>query len=138
MKLQIMAWVAAGAMAATSSHAAEPHAISVHVLDQVKGLPAEAVGVTLEEQAPAGESWTVVAKQSTDAKGRVSSLLPKDKPLRKGVYRVTFATGDWFAAHAQTSFFPSITVAFRVEDPTRPYHIPLLLSPYGYATYRGN
>lgn len=133
-----LAWIATCALAATSAHAAATHGISVHVLDQVRGQPADAVGVTLEEQSSTGDHWTTIARKTTDDHGRVASLLPDDKPLHKGAYRVTFATGDWFTAHAQSTFFPSVTVTFRIENSDQAYHIPLLLSPYGYSTYRGN
>lgn len=136
--LRSMIWIASCTLASAAACAADSHAISVHVLDQVHGQPATAVGVTLEEQAKDADSWTTVAHGSTDERGRVGSLLPADKTLHKGIYRVTFATGEWFAAQRQATFFPSVTVTFRVEDPAQPYHIPLLLSPFGYSTYRGN
>ncbi|MBT2118866.1 hydroxyisourate hydrolase [Dyella sp. LX-66] len=136
--LRSMAWMATCALAATSACAAESRAISVHVLDQVRGQPAPAMGIKLEEQSGGGDTWKLVARKTTDANGRVASLLPEDEPPHKGTYRVTFATGGWFEAHAQSTFFPSVTVTFRVDDPAQGYHIPLLLSPFGYSTYRGN
>lgn len=126
------------ALAGASAFAAEPRSISVHVLDQVHGEPAPSVGVTLEEQASDHETWSLLSQQTTNAQGRVGNLLPAKQALHKGIYRVTFATGDWFTAHTQSTFFPSVTVTFRVDDPAQGYHIPLLLSPYGYSTYRGN
>jgi 5-hydroxyisourate hydrolase len=136
--LKPLAFIAACTLATTATHAAGSQTISVHVLDQVRGQPAEAVSVTLEEQTTAGDRWTLVAKKTTDGHGRVANMAPEGKPLHKGIYRVSFATGDWFAAHAQPTFFPSVTVTFRVENPEQGYHIPLLLSPFGYSTYRGN
>ena len=136
--LRTMIWTASCTLAASSACAAESHAISVHVLDQIQGRPAPAVGVTLEEKAPKGDTWTVVARKTTDDHGRVASLLPADASLHKGVYRVTFATGDWYTAHGQSTFFPSVAVTFQVDDAAQEYHIPLLLSPFGYSTYRGN
>lgn len=135
--LRSLPWIAASALAATA-HAANNHPISVHVLDQAQGKPAESVRITLEEQSINGDTWTVIARKTTDNHGRVSSLLPDDKSLHKGAYRVTFDTGEWFASRRQATFFPSVTVTFRVEDPAQSYHIPLLLSPFGYSTYRGN
>lgn len=136
--LRSMTWITSCALTASSAFAAGSHTISVHVLDQTHGRPAPMVGVTLEEKAPKGETWNVVARAATDDHGRIASLLPKDQPLHKGIYRVTFATGDWYAAHGKPTFFPSVTVTFQVDDAAQNYHIPLLLSPFGYATYRGN
>ena len=136
--LRSMIWIVSCTLASAAACAAESRAISVHVLDQVRGQPAATVGVTLEEQLKGADSWKIVAQSTTDEHGRVARLLPADKPLHKGVYRVTFATGEWFAAHHQATFFPSVTVTFSVDDPSQPYHIPLLLSPFGYSTYRGN
>jgi len=136
--LRSLTWIASCSLAAATAFAAEPNSISVHVLDQVQGQPAPTVGVTLEEKSPKSDAWTLVAHATTDDHGRVASLLSKDKPLHKGIYRVTFATGDWYAAHSQSTFFPSVAVTFQVDDPAQGYHIPLLLSPFGYSTYRGN
>jgi 5-hydroxyisourate hydrolase len=112
--------------------------ISVHVLDQVHGQPAPSVGVTLEAQSQDGDTWQALSHQVTNAQGRVPSMLPAGTLLHEGVYRVTFATGDWFSSHRQSTFFPSVTVTFLIQNPKQSYHIPLLLSPFGYSTYRGN
>lgn len=74
----------------------------------------------------------------TNQQGRITDLYPKDSPLQKGIYKVTFKTGEWFEQHKQSSFFPEVPVIFSIDGKLEHYHIPLLISPYGYSTYRGN
>lgn len=105
--------------------------ISAHVLDALAGTPARDVGVHLETDG--GDSLGTAV---TDADGRVSDLGPDQ--LEPGTYRVTFATGDYFAARGQETFYPRVTVNFAVAAGERHYHVPLLLSPYSYTTYRGS
>ncbi len=119
---------------ATVSFAQNP--ISVHVLNLQDGLPSPHVKVTLEEQK--NGKWTQLSQSETNEQGRVTALYPENMKLVKGTYRVTFKTGDWFKAHQQKSFFPEVPVIFEVDGSVEHYHIPLLLSPYGYSTYRGN
>lgn len=126
------------ALASATAFASEAPDISVHVLDQVRGQPAANVGIVLEEQEQGSDTWKLLSRQDTNAQGRVQKLLPQGTRLHDGNYRVTFKTGDWFATQGQSSFFPSVAVTFRIDNPAQPYHIPLLLSPYGYSTYRGN
>ena len=102
--------------------------ISTHILDTAKGVPACGVQVRLEYAS--GGSWTEVARGVTDENGRIAQLLSGDL-LGAGTYRLTFFVSD-------DSFYPEITVQFRVRDPKSHYHVPLLLSPYGYTTYRGS
>ncbi len=105
-------------------------AITTHVLDTSRGLPAVGIRVILEVRFPDG-AWNLLGKGVTDADGRARSLLPEDTALAQGVYRLTFDNlpGD--------GLYPEITIAFYVRDKARHYHIPLLLSGYGYTTYRG-
>ncbi len=110
--------------------------ISVHVLNLQDGLPAPGVTVILERQE--GSSWTQLESGVTNEQGRISALYPADRKLEKGTYRVTFKTGAWFKQHHVASFFPEVPVIFTVDGSVAHYHIPLLLSPYGYSTYRGN
>ena len=100
--------------------------ITTHILDTAKGRPAAAVPVTLEMQN--GDSWTLVGRGATDADGRLRTLT-EGKTLQRATYRLTFETGG---------FFPQISIVFRVDSPDEHYHVPLLLSPYGYSTYRGS
>jgi 5-hydroxyisourate hydrolase len=102
--------------------------ITTHVLDTSRGCPATGVPVVLERAVNAG--WESVGRGTTDADGRVRDLLtstPED-----GRYRLTFDTG------AHSRFYPEVTVTFVVEGGAEHYHVPLLLSPFGYSTYRGS
>ncbi|WP_409515228.1 hydroxyisourate hydrolase [Acinetobacter sp.] len=110
--------------------------LSVHVLNLDTGLPASNVAVVLEAQQ--GDKWTKLNEAKTNSEGRITDLYPKDTNLQKGIYKVTFKTGDWFKAKNQRSFFPEVPVVFVIDGSLEHYHIPLLLSPYGYSTYRGN
>ena len=110
--------------------------ISTHVLDTALGLPASGVSVMLEI-AGTGSSQ-LIARATTDGNGRVAALLPAGQQLRSGVYRLTFDTGAWFRAKNTEAFFPEVTILFEVRDTSQHYHVPLLLSPFGYSTYRGS
>ncbi|MCU4482359.1 hydroxyisourate hydrolase [Acinetobacter ursingii] len=110
--------------------------LSVHVLNLENGLPSADVNVVLEAQQ--GEKWVQINQGKTDENGRITALYPDEKTLAKGTYRVTFKTGDWFREHNQRSFFPEVPVVFLIDGAVDHYHIPLLISPYGYSTYRGN
>ena len=125
---------AATTLVASLSYAQNP--LSVHVLNLQDGLPSSEVKVSLEEQK--NGKWVQLAQATTNEQGRIPALYPEGKKLEKGMYKVTFKTGDWFKAHKQKSFFPEVPVIFEVDGAVEHYHIPLLLSPYGYSTYRGN
>jgi 5-hydroxyisourate hydrolase len=110
--------------------------ISTHVLDTAVGKPARGVPVSLET---AGTSTCVVlARAITDANGRVAALLPDGHDLAAGLYRITFDTGTYYRTDNADAFFPEVAILFEVRDPRQHYHIPLLLSPFGYSTYRGS
>jgi 5-hydroxyisourate hydrolase len=109
--------------------------LSTHVLDTARGRPAAGVPVTVE--ARSGDGWRLVGDGVTDGDGRVPGLVP-DGALAAGEHRLTFATGAWFAAEGLEGFYPQVTVVCRIDDPAAHYHVPVLLSPYGYGTYRGS
>jgi 5-hydroxyisourate hydrolase len=111
--------------------------ITSHVLDTSLGTPARGVAVALEV-SDGEERWTLLARGRTDGDGRIGTFDPPVGPLRPGVYRLRFATGDYFAARGVATFYPEVPVVVRVDDPAQHYHIPLLLSPFGYSTYRGS
>lgn len=109
--------------------------ITTHVLDVARGRPAEGVGVLLSIRT--GEGWRELGRAATDADGRVASF-PDAGPLEAGMYRLRFETGDWFRGQGIEGFWPHVEIAFEVADPGEHYHVPLLLSPFGYSTYRGS
>lgn len=108
--------------------------ISTHVLDTAKGRPAQGVRVTAAYMSSA-EASVAVGEGVTDINGRIPQLLESGGALQAGAYRLTFYVGDYFGDKA--AFYFEITVQFLVRDPSTHYHVPLLLSPYGYTTYRG-
>jgi 5-hydroxyisourate hydrolase len=134
--LMLACTLAAATAGATAAASAPANPISVHVLDLQSGKPTAGVRVTLE--ARAGESWRELAAGVTDAQGRIAALYPEGKPVNTGDYRIVFQTGEHYARLKQATFFPRIPVEFTVDAPAQHYHIPLLLSPFGYSTYRGN
>ncbi len=109
--------------------------ITTHVLDTARGRPVAGMAVVLERKAE--EGWLPLGTGVTDADGRVSDLLRPEGAFAPGTYRLTFATGDAPDALGP-GFFPEVAVTFVVDDPGRHYHVPLLLSPFGYTTYRGS
>lgn len=112
-------------------------AITTHVLDTARGRPAAGIHVVLEHAREGGE-WEEVGRGSTDGDGRLRTLVPEVRPLAAGVYRLVFDTRAYFDAQGAPSFYPSVTVTFDVPADDGHYHVPLLLSPYGYTTYRGS
>lgn len=116
--------------------AATDNPLSVHVLHLQDGLPSPGVDVSLERQD--GARWLPLNHATTNAQGRITALAPAGEALAPGVYRVVFHTGAWYAKAGVSSFFPEVPVVFRVDGAVKHTHIPLLLSPYGFSTYRGN
>jgi 5-hydroxyisourate hydrolase len=103
--------------------------VSTHVLDAVAGRPAAGIAVRLY----AGDD--LLAEGTTDDDGR--ARLTEDATAA-GVHRLVFATGPWFAARGTTAFWPEVTLTFAVTEPAAHHHVPLLLSPFAYSTYRGS
>ena len=110
--------------------------ITTHVLDTAAGRPAAGVAVRLECKSEAGQ-WTRLAEGVTDADGRIMDLLAAGR-LMIAVYRMTFATGEYFQATGTVGFYAEVSVVFEIRRPDEHYHVPLLLSPFGYSTYRGS
>ncbi len=110
--------------------------ISTHVLDTSRGMPGVDVRVVIERAGPDG-AWERLNEGRTDGDGRVKGLLPGGKQLELATYRLTFETEPYFAKSGVSTFFPSVSVVFRVMDAARHHHVPLLISPFGYSTYRG-
>ncbi|MGH7536315.1 MAG: hydroxyisourate hydrolase [Gemmatimonadales bacterium] len=108
--------------------------ITSHVLDTSTGRPASGLAVRLERLDPAGPA--PLASVSTDRDGRVGDWLPAGVPA--GRYRLVFETGAWFRAAGRETLYPEVVVAFEVPEGVPHYHLPLLLAPFGYSTYRGS
>ena len=111
--------------------------ISTHVLDLVRGKPAADVPVRLERQDSSGD-WRLLYSALTDQGGRCPQLLPEGDDLSAGVYRLTFDTATYFVLQKIAVLYPVVEVTFRVQPGELHFHIPLLLSPNGYTTYRGS
>lgn len=119
--------------------------VTTHVLDLASGRPAAGIAVRLlrkEEGNEIGENrWVEIGRGVTDADGRVRDLLPGGVRGEPGTYRLTFDTLSYFKENLPSpsySFFPEISVTFSITDTARAHHVPLLLSPFGYSTYRGS
>ena len=110
--------------------------ISTHVLDTSLGRPAAGVAVRLQRLE--GGHWVDVSRDETDTDGRVPSLLPSGEIEAAGAFRLTFDVADYFEAQGQETFYTTIAIDFVVRDASQHYHVPLLLSPFGYSTYRGS
>ena len=109
--------------------------ITTHVLDTARGGPAAGVTVILEMRQ--ASEWSPIGRGTTDASGRLMTLT-EDRPLAPGTYRLTFDIGTYHRDQGMNKpFFPEVRIAFNVRDSGEHYHVPLLLSPYGYSTYRG-
>ncbi|GAA3755433.1 5-hydroxyisourate hydrolase [Spinactinospora alkalitolerans] len=113
-----------------------PSHVTTHVLDAALGRPAAGVPVVLEAAGAEKASWRPVASGTTNDDGRVPDLGPER--LSAGVYRVTFDTADYFERTGQRGFYPEVTVVFEIADEDAHYHVPLLLSPFAFSTYRGS
>jgi 5-hydroxyisourate hydrolase len=112
------------------------HQLSTHVLDTARGQPAAGVAVNVE-RLESGGTWTAVGQGVTNTDGRVPNLLSSDAEITDGDYRFIFATADYFRVAGAPTFYPEVTVRVRLSAGGK-YHIPLLLSPFGYSTYRGS
>jgi 5-hydroxyisourate hydrolase len=111
--------------------------ITCHILDTTLGKPAHGVGVVLEiRDGPDG--WSELARATTDSNGRVADFNPPLEALKRAVYRLRFATGTYFATMHVRTFYPEVHVVVEIDDPSQHFHIPLLLCPFGYSTYRGS
>jgi 5-hydroxyisourate hydrolase len=109
--------------------------LSTHVLDNASGMPAPGVPVRLERvSAEPGAGWVAVAAGVTDGDGRLRDWVPDDQ-WGAGTYRLVFDTAAYLGPDA---FFPEATITFTISEPERHHHVPLLLSPYAYTTYRGS
>lgn len=111
--------------------------ISTHILDISRGAPAGAVAVKLEMQNT-NETWTELSHAWTDEDGRVKPFFLVGEPLASGTYRLVFELEHYFSELNIDYFYPQVTVVFKIVDAAQHYHVPLLISPFGYSTYRGS
>lgn len=107
--------------------------ITTHVLDSATGRPAAGVDVLLEQR---DGDWVEVARGTTNDDGRIGDLGPESLP--SGTYRITFDTGAYFAHTNTETFYPEVTITFVVDAQEEHYHVPILLSPFAFSTYRGS
>jgi 5-hydroxyisourate hydrolase len=108
--------------------------ITTHVLDVSRGAPAAGVRIRLEKKH--GDRWMHVGDGRTDHDGRLRTLAPEE--IEEGVYKITFDIRSYHDAQGVVGFYPEASIVFEVRDPDQHYHVPLLLSPFGYSTYRGS
>jgi 5-hydroxyisourate hydrolase len=108
--------------------------ITTHVLDTSIGRPAAGVRARLESVSAAGAR--LIGSGVTNDDGRIADLL--NDPVEAGRYRITFETGGYFASRGVATFFPEVSIVFEITNPQQHHHVPLLLSPFGYSTYRGS
>ncbi len=111
--------------------------VSTHVLDIAQGQPAKDVPVRLERRDASG-TWRLLAAARTDQDGRCSQLWPEKEALTPGFYRLGFETATYFVARKLEGLYPLVEITFQVREGEERFHIPLLLSPNGYTTYRGS
>jgi 5-hydroxyisourate hydrolase len=112
-------------------------AITTHVLDTARGVPAAGIAVLLEF-LDGSTSWQPIGRGATDADGRLRTLIPDGEPLQVGVYRLTFTTLPYFEERGLDTFYPRVVIEFETVPGQTHYHVPLLISPFGYTTYRGS
>lgn len=109
--------------------------ITTHILDTSKGKPAWGVAIILYEQI--AHEWFEISKGITNNDGRLLNLLQEDGELTLGIYKLSFDIKHYFSAQDVKTFYPVVEIIFEVKT-TEHYHVPLLISPYGYSTYRGS
>ena len=109
--------------------------LTTHVLDTSMGKPGKDIAIRL--QIPVNNVWQTIAQGITNSDGRIADLLPAQKDLAHGNYKLVFDTGNYFAAQKLKGFYPEVEIQFTISDDTH-YHVPLLINPFGYSTYRGS
>lgn len=109
--------------------------ITTHILDTTRGKPAQGVTIVLSGQQD--DTWQELARGTTNQDGRIADLLPKEQLLPPGTYKLKFFTQEYFDQLATTTFYPFVEIVFTISTQEH-YHVPLLLNPFGYSTYRGS
>jgi hydroxyisourate hydrolase len=113
----------------------KPSQVTSHVLNTSLGKPGQNITIRLKQYI--NESWQTIAQGVTNADGRVGDLLPPNKNIMPGNYKMVFETGNYFASIDTKGFYPEVEITFTVFDDGH-YHVPLLINPFGYSTYRGS
>uniref|UniRef100_W5M0G9 5-hydroxyisourate hydrolase n=2 Tax=Lepisosteus oculatus TaxID=7918 RepID=W5M0G9_LEPOC len=111
--------------------------LTTHVLDTARGVPAARLPLGLYRLDSGAAGWTLVTSGATNDDGRCPGLITRDAFL-SGMYKMRFETGQYWAGLGETGFYPYVEVVFSITDPSQKYHVPLLLSPFSYSTYRGS
>ncbi|XP_010842222.1 5-hydroxyisourate hydrolase-like isoform X2 [Bos indicus] len=111
--------------------------LTTHVLDTASGLPAQGLYLRLSRLEDCGQQWTELKKSCTDRDGRCPGLLPPGQ-MKAGTYKLSFDTKGYWQKRGQESFYPYVEVVFTITNETHKFHVPLLLSPWSYTTYRGS
>lgn len=114
----------------------ENYQLSSHILDVSKGIPANGVTIRLEKMDQKTNNWVKIDEKVTDKNGRIGDFL-KANQSNLGIYKLTYFTKEYFKRNQTESFYPYIEVVFEIKDESH-YHVPITLSAFGYATYRGN
>jgi 5-hydroxyisourate hydrolase len=109
--------------------------LTTHILDTTKGKPAEGVAIILYQGG--NDEWNEIARGITNSDGRIKNLLSSDSKLQIGIYKMRFETKDYFDKTSTPTFYPYVEIIFDIQT-SEHYHIPLLLNPFGYSTYRGS
>ena len=110
--------------------------ITTHVLDTSRGKPARELPISLYHHS--SERWEKLAESATDEDGRISDLLPSDQTLEAGLYRLSFNTSEYYLSNNEQGFYPYVDIVFELDASGSHYHVPLLLTAFGYSTYRGS
>ena len=109
--------------------------ITTHILDTTKGRPAAGVTIILYNEVKG--NWKEIARGKTNEDGRIKDLLTEGKILEQGIYKLRFETKDYFEKEVVKTFYPFVEIVFEIQS-SEHYHVPLLLNPFGYSTYRGS
>jgi 5-hydroxyisourate hydrolase len=109
--------------------------VTTHILDTTSGKPASGITITL--YVGQNDEWTEIARGKTNKDGRITDLLQENVLLQKGIYKLRFETKDYFDKTGTATFYPYVEIIFDIQS-NEHYHVPLLLNPFGYSTYRGS
>jgi 5-hydroxyisourate hydrolase len=109
--------------------------VTTHILDTTSGKPASGITITL--YVGQNDEWTEIARGKTNRDGRITDLLQETVLLQRGIYKLRFETKDYFDKTGTATFYPYVEIIFDIQS-NEHYHVPLLLNPFGYSTYRGS